>query len=118
MTNLIKISFFIVAVFGGYFPVKYGMKHFVDTKLPQGYPSAGSVIGFLERSLFCICLVMDHVGLIGFILMIKAIYRFGDIQGTNEEKMKLSEYFIIGTFLSLTWMLIIWMIFLQFTSKY
>ena len=106
---IIQVLFFIIAVFGGYFPVKWGMLSFMDDSMPVGFPAAGARIGLLERSLFWICLVLDQGRLIGFILTIKAIYRFGDIHGNNTEKMRLSEYFIIGTMYSLLWTLIVWL---------
>lgn len=84
------------------------MKRFIDETLPQGFPSAGKYIGILERLLFWIILTIGQATLIGFLLTIKAIYRFGDIQGENTVKMKLSEYFIVGTLLSLAWTLALW----------
>ncbi|MCH7613735.1 MAG: hypothetical protein IIB95_09175 [Candidatus Marinimicrobia bacterium] len=105
---IIQIVSFTSAVFGGYFVVKAGMNQFIDKTLPQGFPSAGKYIGLLERALFWACFSMNQVTLVGFILTIKAIYRFGDIQGDNNQKMRLSEYFIIGTLYSLGWTILNW----------
>jgi len=113
-TIVIQVVFFTIAVFGGNWIVKVGMKHFMDQSLPQGFQSAGKMIGILERILFWICLLMNQISLIGFILTLKAIYRFGDIQGDNKQKMRLSEYFIIGTFYSLAWTLLIWFVMTKF----
>ncbi|MFQ6678852.1 MAG: hypothetical protein ACE5D0_11155, partial [Fidelibacterota bacterium] len=109
-TIIIQFIFFTSAVFGGYFVVKTGMNQFIDKTLPQGFPSAGKYIGLLERALFWVCLSMNQVSLVGFILTLKAIYRFGDIQGDNNQKMRLSEYFIIGTLYSLGWTLLNWLV--------
>jgi len=107
---IIQIVSFTSAVFGGYFVVKTGMNQFIDKTLPQGFPSAGKYIGLLERALLWACLSINQVSLVGFILTLKAIYRFGDIQGGNDQKMRLSEYFIIGTFYSFGWTLLNWLV--------
>ena len=106
----INIAIFLIAAFGGSLVVKWGMKQFIDQSLPQGFPTAEKMIGILERILFWICLSIDQISLIGFILTLKAIYRFGDIQGDNNQKMRLSEYFIIGTLYSLGWTLLNWVV--------
>ncbi len=114
MENILLILSFIVATLGGYYPVKWVMLLFRDESLPVGFPRAGAWIGILERSLIWIFLLIDTPALIGFILTIKAIYRYGDIQGDNQEKMRLSEYFIIGTMCSLLWVLAVWYLSLKF----
>jgi len=107
---IIQVIFFTISVLGGYWVVKLGMKQFIDHSLPKGFPSAGKMIGILERILFWICLTMNQISLIGFILTLKAIYRYSDIQGEDVQKMRLSEYFIIGTLYSLGWTLLVWVI--------
>ncbi len=114
-TDIIKIGIAALALLiagplGGLF-VKKMLLPFADQDIPQGFQNAGKYIGILERSLISLFLLMNQITLIGFILTIKAIYRFGDIQGDNRVKMKISEYFIIGTFLSLLWTLLIWLIY-------
>jgi len=79
--------------------------HFED--MPLGFKNAGRLIGQLERFLIYIAFFIGSTALVGIVLTLKAIYRFGDIQGDASRKMKISEYFIIGTFLSLTWAIII-----------
>ena len=61
----------------------------------------------MERFLIFASLFAHSYALVGIVLTIKAIYRFGDIQGDIDQKMKLSEYFIIGTFSSLIWTLLV-----------
>ena len=100
----------ILATFGGSPVVKYFIKPFYDQKFPQGFINAGNLIGILECFLIFLFLLLKQYELIGFIITAKAIYRFGDIQGTNDIKMKLSEYFILGTFLSLIWVFLIYSI--------
>ena len=101
----------ILLVWGGNLVVKIGVKKYIDKSLPTGFPSSGKYIGMLERILIFIFLIKGFYSLIGFLLTIKAIYRFGDIQGNDQTKMKLSEYFIIGSLLSLLWVTIIWLLY-------
>ncbi len=108
MHEITYLVLFLVAVFGGHFVVRLLMKKFVAEGLPKGFSEAGKWIGILERFLFWIFLTIGQASLIGFLLTIKAIYRFGDIQGDNEQKMRLSEYFIIGSLLSLSWSILLW----------
>jgi len=98
-----------MATFGGAFVGKLIVRNFFDETLPVGFPMAGWWIGIMERFLILICLLLEMYSLIGFILTLKAIYRFGDIQGDNMQKMKLSEYFIIGSLASLTWVIIVFL---------
>ena len=100
-----------VATLGGSIVTKAVVKNFPTENLPQGYESAGSVIGYLERSLVYIFLILQLPSMVGFLLTMKAVYRFGDIQGDNNSKMKISEYFIIGTMTSLLWCLLVYILF-------
>jgi len=79
-------------------------------------PNAGRIIGYLERALILSFLIVDQPTLIGFVLTIKAIYRYGDIQGDCNTKMRISEYFIIGTLASVLMALLTYMIFQQIRS--
>lgn len=115
--NIIQVIFFFISVIGGSVIVKMGMKQFIDSSLPQGFSTAGKMIGILERLLFWICLSINQISLIGFILTLKAIYRFGDIQGDNNQKMRLSEYFIIGTLYSLAWTSLNWVVMLEIIER-
>ena len=100
-----------VATLGGSIVTKAVVKKFPTENLPQGYENAGSVIGYLERSLVYIFLILQLPSMVGFLLTMKAVYRFGDIQGDNNSKMKISEYFIIGTMTSLLWCLLVYILF-------
>ena len=100
-----------VATLGGSIVTKAVVKNFPTENLPQGYENAGSVIGYLERSLVYIFLILQLPSMVGFLLTMKAVYRFGDIQGDNNSKMKISEYFIIGTMTSLLWCLLVYILF-------
>ena len=87
MNYFIYVLAAIMATFGGAFVVKLIVRNFFDETLPVGFPMAGWWIGIMERFLILICLLLEMYSLIGFILTLKAIYRFGDIQGDNMQKI-------------------------------
>ena len=64
----------------------------------KGLKKGGQYIGWLERSLVMLLLLMGQAGGIGFLLAAKSILRFGDIKKAGQRKV--AEYVIIGTFLS------------------
>lgn len=110
MSVLIWSIAMLITIFMGHWVVRGLLSFFQPTTLPAGLPRAGMVIGFLERGLILSFLLLNQPSLIGFILTIKAIYRYGDIQGTNSEKFQISEYFIIGTLASVLYTFIIYLI--------
>lgn len=61
-------------------------------------PKAGSYIGMLERVLVFGFILIGQWGAIGFLMAAKSIFRFGDL--TRAKDRKLTEYILIGTFLS------------------
>ncbi len=99
----------LIVTFGGSIVTKSVIQKFPITDLPQGFKHAGAVIGHLERVLVYVLMTLQLPALVGFLLTMKAVYRFGDIQGDNDSKMKISEYFIIGTMVSLLWSLVVYM---------
>lgn len=61
-------------------------------------PQAGMYIGILERLMIFAFIVLGHWTAIGFLMGAKSIFRFGDL--TRAKDRKLTEYILIGTFLS------------------
>ncbi len=59
---------------------------------------AGKYIGILERLLIIVFINMGFPEGIGYLLAAKSIFRFGDL--TNSKEKKLTEYILIGTFMS------------------
>lgn len=57
---------------------------------------AGAMIGYLERTLILTFILLDEFTAVGFILALKAAYRFKD---TGDHPQ--AEYMLMGTFLSL-----------------
>ncbi|MEJ6981501.1 DUF3307 domain-containing protein [Pedobacter sp. P351] len=60
--------------------------------------SAGKYIGIMERLLVFVFIYTNHFDAIGFLIAAKSIFRFGDLKEAND--LKLTEYVLIGTFLS------------------
>jgi hypothetical protein len=106
--SLSFISGIILCVpFGGNLIAKL-TGHFADelgdnniTGLKQG----GQYIGWLERFLVMLLLLMNQPNGIGFLIAAKSILRFGEIKDASQRKV--AEYIIIGTFLSFGWALVI-----------
>lgn len=117
LKSILYLAALFIATFGGMWLIKSVIAQFHTEDLPSGFKNAGKYIGILERFLIFLFLSLNHISLIGFILTIKAIYRYGDIQGDNALKMKLSEYFLIGTLLSVSWAVLIFL-FYKFVKFY
>ncbi len=66
----------------------------------QGLPNAGKWIGYLERVLILTFIYTGNVEGIGFLLAAKSVFRFGELNRARD--IKVTEYVLIGTFLSFT----------------
>lgn len=71
----------------------------------RGLKKGGQYIGWLERFLVMLFLLIDQPSGIGFLVAAKSILRFGEIK--DDSQRKVTEYIIIGTFLSFGWALLI-----------
>jgi hypothetical protein len=71
----------------------------------QGLENGGLYIGFLERALIMILILMGHPSGVGFLIAAKSILRFGEVREPSQRKM--TEYIIIGTFMSFGWGLLV-----------
>lgn len=69
-----------------------------DGETEKSLPKAGWYIGVLERILVLTFILIGQWGAIGFLMAAKSIFRFGDL--TRAKDRKLTEYILIGTFLS------------------
>jgi hypothetical protein len=70
-----------------------------------GLRRGGQYIGWLERSLVMLLLLINQPNGIGFLIAAKSVLRFGEIRDQGQRKV--AEYIIIGTFLSFGWALLI-----------
>lgn len=64
----------------------------------ESLQGAGKYIGILERILIVVFINTGFPEGIGYLLAAKSIFRFGDL--TNSKEKKLTEYILIGTFMS------------------
>ncbi|MBC8183296.1 DUF3307 domain-containing protein [candidate division KSB1 bacterium] len=80
------------------------MKEIGDDDI-KGLEKGGQYIGWLERFLVLLLLLINQPTGIGFLIAAKSILRFGEIKDTGQRKV--AEYIIIGTFLSFSWALLI-----------
>lgn len=71
----------------------------------QGLPSGGTYIGYLERALIMLLILAGQPAGVGFLIAAKSILRFGDVKDSRQRM--LTEYIIIGTFLSFGWGLLV-----------
>ncbi|EKB51348.1 hypothetical protein B879_00142 [Cecembia lonarensis LW9] len=60
--------------------------------------NAGRYIGILERLLVLIFILVGQWEGVGFLIATKSVFRFGDLKESQDRK--LTEYILIGTFLS------------------
>ncbi len=69
-----------------------------DTGDNDSLKNAGSYIGLLERLFVFTFIVTNNWEAIGFLLAAKSVFRFGDLKESKDRK--LTEYVMIGTFIS------------------
>lgn len=71
-----------------------------DRSVLNGLPNAGKWIGYLERILILTFIYSSNFEAIGFLLAAKSVFRFGELNKARD--IKVTEYVLIGTFLSFT----------------
>jgi hypothetical protein len=71
----------------------------------EGLRNGGAYIGCLERALVLLLVLTGQSAGVGFLIAAKSILRFGDVKESHQRK--LTEYVIIGTFLSFGWGLLV-----------
>ncbi|MEN8136742.1 MAG: DUF3307 domain-containing protein [Thermodesulfobacteriota bacterium] len=106
--TLCLISGVIVAVPAGGFLIGKLTSQFMkelDEKDISGLKKGGRYIGWLERSMVMLLLLIKQPAGIGFLFTAKSILRFGELKDASQRKV--AEYIIIGTFLSFGWALLI-----------
>lgn len=86
-------------------PVSVAVRIFISAWTPdteekdgESLRNAGMYIGILERLFVFGFVLMGHLEAVGFLLAAKSIFRFGDLKESKDRK--LTEYVLIGTFVS------------------
>lgn len=74
-----------------------------DGGADEGLPKAGQYIGWLERGLTLLFILIGQPEGVGLLLAAKSILRFSDVN--NAPVRKHTEYVILGTLLSFAWAL-------------
>lgn len=103
------------------FFIAEAMRHWNETISDDGQneeslPKAGSYIGILERVLVFGFILIGQWAAIGFLMAAKSIFRFGDL--TRARDRKLTEYILIGTFMSFGTAILLGMIYTYFYSTF
>lgn len=71
----------------------------------KGLTNGGKFIGWLERALVLMLVLIGQPNGIGFLLAAKSILRFGEVKERKDRMF--AEYVLIGTFLSFGWAMLI-----------
>lgn len=86
------------------FPAAFMMSYLLEGMSAQieldhkSLPNAGKYIGIMERLLVLLFIIIGRWEAIGLLITAKSVFRFNDLKATNNRK--LTEYILIGTFLS------------------
>ncbi len=70
-----------------------------EKRSQEGLPKGGRYIGYLERLLLLMFIMLGQVTAIGFLVAAKSIFRFGEMKENEQGK---AEYILVGTLLSFT----------------
>lgn len=105
--GLCLIAGLILSLQTGAIIIKKATQPFFEQIEPtiEGLRHGGSYIGVLERALVMLLILTGQPAGVGFLITAKSILRFGDVKESHQRK--LTEYVIIGTFLSFGWGLFI-----------
>lgn len=64
----------------------------------KSLPNAGKYIGIMERLFVLLFIILGRWEAIGLLITAKSVFRFNDLKASNNRK--LTEYILIGTFMS------------------
>ncbi len=80
----------------------------------ESLADAGKYIGILERLFIFTFILINQWTVIGFLLAAKSVFRFGDLSKTKDRK--LTEYVLIGTFISYAFAIATALIYMHFSE--
>lgn len=94
------VSFLIKVVISKWSPTqdKHHPEALEDVAAASSLVKAGQLIGYMERLLVLTFILVGKWEGVGFLMAAKSVFRFGDLKEAKD--MKLTEYVLIGTFLS------------------
>ena len=103
---ILSVTFFLITFLGNRI-----IKQFLPPDIQSTPNGNGARIGNLERLLYFISIIFQNWSLLAIVLGLKTIARYKKL-----EEQKFSEYFLIGSFSSLLYSIIISAIFLYFIN--
>jgi len=71
----------------------------------DGLRNGGRYIGWIERGFVLLLMLINQPEGVGFLIAAKSLFRVGDIR--DDRRPRLTEYVIIGTFLSFGWAMLV-----------
>jgi hypothetical protein len=78
----------------------------------KSLPNAGKYIGIMERLFVLLFIILGRWDAIGLLITAKSVFRFNDLKASNNRK--LTEYILIGTFMSFGLAIIAGLVYLSF----
>ena len=111
--NEVVLSYFIsfmVSVFGGVVFVDFVLHFFPDLSSEEkiekskegGIKHAGKTIGIFERAIVTVLVYLGAYNAISFVFIAKSLARFNQLR-----KRRFAEYYLVGTFSSLSFAILI-----------
>ena len=92
----VLLAYIVVSVGGGYL-IRAALRRYTREVQISGLKNAGLIIGVIERVLLLTFVLVDEYTAITIIFAAKSIARFNELKNR-----KMSEYYLIGTLLSIT----------------
>ena len=87
----------------------------IKVTINESLQHAGQLIGIMERLMVFVFIMYGKWEGVGFLLAAKSVFRFGDLKDARD--MKLTEYVLIGTFLSFGIALLTGLLTLKLTGR-
>jgi hypothetical protein len=78
----------------------------------KSLPNAGKYIGIMERLFVLLFIILGRWEAIGLLITAKSVFRFNDLKASNNRK--LTEYILIGTFMSFGIAILTGLVYLSF----
>ncbi|MEA1993508.1 MAG: hypothetical protein U9N35_03820 [Euryarchaeota archaeon] len=96
------LAVYLIVIIGGGYLIRWALKRYKREIQLSGLKDAGLVIGMIERVLVLTFVLVGEYTAITIIFAAKSIARFNDLKNR-----KMSEYYLIGTFLSIAFAMIV-----------